>query len=54
MTEGLRADCVHLMRLSREDEVLQEAYRTTLAPLEAAETRTAEIIDNHRERIDAY
>jgi hypothetical protein len=46
------ADCVHLMRLSREDEELQKALRGTLGFLDTASKRTTEIIDNHRERAD--
>lgn len=49
ITEALRDDCVHLMRLSRDDEVLQEAYRSTLGPLEAAEARAAEILESKGE-----
>lgn len=45
MTEALHDDCVHLMRLSRGDDVLQEAFRSALRPLEAAESRAAELLE---------
>lgn len=53
LSRQLRSDCVHLMRLSRDDEVLQEAFRSALTPLEVAETQAAELVNRQRERANA-
>ena len=53
MTEQLRDDCVYLMRLSREDDVLQEAFKPALGSLEAAETRVSELLELLKERANA-
>lgn len=57
LTKALRGDCVQLMRLSRDDVVLQGDYRGALHFLEAAETRAALLVqgfeDYEKERIDA-
>lgn len=50
LIEDVDEELLHLARLSRNDEILQLAFHSARDALVPAETRIAEIIDNHRER----
>lgn len=41
----LREDSIHILRLSRDDDALQVALRETLRPIELAENRIAELLE---------